>query len=86
LEDAKALVVEAGKLNAVRGVKLDAEMEQTNSNGWLFRAYATRKAPGPVNESDLPHSNLIGYYTVDSRTMTVTDVSGEPPYKKIRTT
>jgi hypothetical protein len=76
VDEAKQLVLRAAVGNAVRGTRIDAELHETQPDHWRFRAYATNTTSP---------SNLIGYYVVDSGTAVVTDVSGEPPYRPIRT-
>ena len=73
-DDAKALVIEAGKLHAYSGVVVDAELHEEYAEGFQFRAFGRSSRPSP--------SHLIGYYVVGRKNAIVTDVSGEPPYKQ----
>jgi len=73
VDEAKALVIEAGKLHAYPDVTVDAELHQEDAEGFLFRAFGRSARP--------TISNLIGYYVVERKNGVVTDISGEPPYK-----
>jgi hypothetical protein len=74
--EARTLVAEAARLNVRQGTTVDAEIEQENQGGWLLRGFATNNDPPTV-------SNLVGYYTVNSKTAVVMNVSGEPPYERM---
>jgi hypothetical protein len=76
VDEAKQLVRQAAVLSAVPGTVMDVEVEETNDRSWLLRAYATNTKAA---------SSLIGYYSVNKLTASVSDVSGEPPFKRVTT-
>jgi len=73
LDEAKALVLHAPDVRASvveRGARPSVDVEETGSNGWLLRVYATNGCDPGVAAC----STLIGYYDVDKTTTEVDDL------------